>query len=118
MSLDKFLSFLIVLMILVYACNCSTTQTQIKNNEIDNAITGLKSIEKEETNVYKKTVLKDSINKLEIAKEINTENIKLKKQIKTNEKFIKAGKFVYISSGLFIIVSIGLIVFKIFKPFK
>lgn len=118
MSLDKFLSFLIVLMVLIYACNCSTTQTQIKNKEIDNAITGLKDIEKEETNIYKKTVLNNAVNKLEIAKEINTENIKLKNEIKSNEKFVKAGKFIYIALGLFIFVSIGLIVFKIFKPFN
>lgn len=117
MSLNKILFYLIVLMILIFACNCSTNQAQIKNNEIDNTITGLKSIEKEEINIYKKTVLKDSINKLEIAKEINTENIKLKNEIKSNEKFVKAGKFIYIALGLFIFVSIGLIVFKIFKPF-
>ena len=109
--------FIFFILLILFCTACVSNQTRLDNKDIDKTITSLTEIEKSETDINKKIVIRTANKQLEQAKQINIENENLKEKIDNDEKYVKAGKLFYIGVGLFAVIAVGLIAIKFFKPF-
>ena len=80
---------------------------------IDNTIDDLKTITP--ATQSERSAINRAVVQLEQSKQVSEENTELKKQIESDKKYVKAGKFVYGGFILFAIAAIGLFVFKLVR---
>lgn len=111
-------TLILIIMLAVVMTSCVSSQTKIKNADIDKTIIELSDIEKNETDINKKIVFRKANIQLEEAKNTNIENDKLNKKMQSDKKFVVAGKFLYSLLGVAGLICGALFVIKIIKPFK
>jgi len=101
-----------LLFITLFLFGCATIPKP-DSRLIDSTIDDLKTITP--TTQAERSAINRAVVQLEQSKQIDNENAELKKQIDSDKKYVKAGKFVYGGFILFAIAAIGLFVFKLVR---
>lgn len=102
----------ILILCFIFTASCAT-MNRTTNKMIDTTIDDLTKIETRTE--AEKSAVKRAVIQLEQAKDINDENDSLKKQIKSDAKYVKTGKLAIAGFILFGVIAVGLFVFKIVR---
>ena len=101
-----------LLFVTLLLAGCATiprTDTRLIDSTIDDLKTITPATQSERSAINRAVV------QLEQSKQIDNENAELKKQIESDNKYVKAGKLVYGGFILFAIAAVGLFVFKLVR---